>query len=242
MRLSGLWAIFAVSTVLFAAGCGGGGGGGNSGNAAVNGVWSGSSTQTRAVGSTSPVQVEFFQNGNAITGTAVATGIAGTSIGNLTGTISGSQMTASVTSGVGNTATLTGVVSGTSITGTYTTTTASGSTGGTFTLTKSAGVTTPSIAGSYSGTDNPTGGASQFLTFTFTQDHDTLTYNGSTGTTTLAVTFSGTGAIIGNKVTLITPGLNGTTYFTGTFSSGTISGTTLDSQGNTGAFTVSPPQ
>jgi len=94
MRQFGLLAIFAVCTALFAVGCGGGGG---SSNPAVNGIWTGSFTQTRAVGDSSTLQVEFFQSGSTITGTAVKTGVSGSSIGTITGTIDGSQLTASIT-------------------------------------------------------------------------------------------------------------------------------------------------
>ena len=320
MRHSGLLAICTAFTLLGAAGCGGGGGG-NSSPAVVNGVWTGASAQTRAVGNRSALQIEFFQSGTTVDGTMVATGSNGSSISILTGTINGNRLTASVkdpqaspaylfpprtdslhgfempssysttapfdltrpiivsidnrqlspaeytinsttlsgnriyilaavprtalvqiqyypfneNSGAGSTAVFSAIVSGTTMTGTYSVSNTNDTQGGTFTLTHTVGVTTPRIGGLFIGTFTPAGGAPQSLTANFTQNKDSLTFDGPSGNT-----FTGTGALVGSNVTLIVPGSASTTYFTGLYVGAVISGTTLDSLGKTGVFRLEP--
>ncbi len=94
MRFSGLLAAFAVCTTLFAAGCGGGGG---NNTRSVNGVWTGAARPTVPNGSNSALQTQFVQIGTQITGTAVTTNASGSSIGTITGTIHGDQITATIT-------------------------------------------------------------------------------------------------------------------------------------------------
>jgi len=342
MRHSGLLAIFAVLTVLFAAGCGGGGGGGSSSNPAVSGIWTGSATQTRAVGDSSTIQLEFFQSGSTITGTAVVTRGSSNSIGQITGTIHDTQITAVITgpatsvppiiTGTSGTpgrtahvkdapalrteqihgfgqaswystsapidlskplvvsidgvqvpasgyrvdtttlytnriyllaavlptsivqiqyypysantgidiAMLAGMVSGSRITGTYT---SYSSAGGNFTLTRSNGATTAnltSVSPLWGGSATPAIGVPQSVNFTFTQTADALTFTGSIGGNGTAPPspFSGIGAVIGNKVTLIADGVGATTTLTGVYNGASITGGTVDTQGATGTFQI----
>ena len=252
MRHTGLLAICAVFTGLCAAGCGGGSGG-NSSPAAVNGIWTGTFLQTRAAGDTYMLQVEFFQRGTTLNGTSVVRGVTDASVGTLTGTLNGNQMTASVADGSGNTVRLSALVSGSAITGTYTSIVRSnyppgtGGAAGTFTLTRSAGVTTPNIAAitrSWGGDYLP-GGSDQSLELQFTQNRNDLSFTGTTGSSGIGVVggshFTGYGAIIGNNVTLIAYG-PATTYFFGTYNGAIIGGSLRDTQGKTGQFQVAPPQ
>ncbi|MCW3097319.1 MAG: hypothetical protein JWL77_2937 [Chthonomonadaceae bacterium] len=98
MRHSGLWAIFAVGTVLFSVGCGGGGGGGNS-TSSVSGVWTGTLKQVITGMNTGTIHVAFFQNGTQITGTAIGTiaGAGSSPVGTITGSIDGNRIVASIT-------------------------------------------------------------------------------------------------------------------------------------------------
>lgn len=104
MRSIGLWALLAGFALLFTAGCGGGGGGTavgtgggtTSGTTRLAGIWTGSSTKTGATGTGTNLQIEFFQTGNAITGTASATGAGGSAVGTVTGTITGNTFTATI--------------------------------------------------------------------------------------------------------------------------------------------------
>ena len=322
MRHSGLWAICAVTTVLFTGGCGGGSGG-NSSPAVVNGVWTGASTQTRAVANTTTLQADFVQTGTTVSGILIASGSNGSTISAFIGTINGNRLNATLSTpdfpggntvaqrteqfhglpapsiystnspfdisrplivsvgnreldpaeyrvesatlysnriyifapvpvenlvkiqyypyipSASNTATLTGTVSGTRITGTYSVANTNSTRGGTFTLTHSTGVTTPRVAGILYGTYTPAGGAPQSIDANFTQHQDVLRFTGPNGNA-----FSGSGAIIGNNVTLIVPAATSTAYFTGVYSQsphGTIiTGSTLDSQGKTGVFSLEP--
>jgi len=331
-------AIFAVLTVLFAAGCGGGGG--TSSNPAVNGIWTGSATQTRTAGDSSTIQLEFFQSGSTLTGAVVVTKGSSSSIGKITGTIDGNRISARITGppsppiiaqsvgtggraahvkdapaprteqihgfgqaswystsmpidlskplvvsidGVpipaggytldtttlytnrifvlaavpptsivqiqyypytGNTGTdiaiLEGMVNGSRITGTYT---SYSSGGGNFTLTRSNGATTADLtSGSplWGGSATPAIGTPQSVNFTFTQTADALTFTGSIGDNGTAPPspFTGIGAVIGNKVTLIAEGVGATTTLTGVYNGASITGGTVDTQGATGTFQI----
>lgn len=252
IRQFGLLAIFAVLMVLFA-GCGGGDGGSN---AVVQGVWTGSLIQTRAVGGSSAIQLEFYQNGSNLTGTAVTTKSDGISISALTGTVHGSQIAGKITTlpdgipSVADTKTFTGTVSDAGIQGAYTTTTGSGSTGGNFTITRSNGGGAHNLTAFsplWVGTVTPSGGSQQNLSFNFSQARSALTFTGTiggNGSTGAALNLSGTGAIIGNQVTLLAVRAGTTTAYTGTYDSGAgkITGTANDFVGNIGAFSIFPAQ
>lgn len=235
MRHSGIWAIIAASAVLFTAGCGGGSG--NTSPTSINGVWSGSITETRAVGDISALQVEFIQNGNSLTGTTVSTSNTGVpTIFPFTGSLSGNQLTFSASDGGDSLVSQSSAFTSTRITGTFAGTTSGVSHGGNFTLNKAAGVTTSNINGTWNGTSTKAG-VTLALNITFTQTNNNVTFTGING-----VAVSGNGAVIGNTVTLIVTTQAGSQYGTGTVSGNTITGTTRDTAGVSGTFTVTKAQ
>jgi hypothetical protein len=239
----------ACASLVFGAGCGGGSGnsGGGGGGAGISGVWTGTSTQTRAVGDMSPVDVEFVQTGTAVTGTQrfIASGVA--NIGTFNGTLSGSHLTGTSNFGVGGVATIDGTVDGITLTSTYSLVVNGVTTqGGTSTLTKSS-VTTAAIAGTYVGTstDDGSSGSTKGLTVTITQNHNSLTVSGQGAGSSAPAT--GPGTVIGNKMSaqLTQSGKTFVVNIVGTVSGTTISGTTnqsADASNNitamTGTFTV----
>lgn len=239
MRHSSLLKFCAALMALFVAGCGGGSGT----NATVTGIWTGTATQTRAVGDKSTIQFEFVQVGGGVSGTAIINTKTISTVGSLNGTINGNQVNATINNGSGSTASVTGTVSGTAMTGTYATNDVSGSAGGTFTATQATGVTTAMLNAStftWTGTYTVTGGTAQALSLTMIQNQDALSLTGSLAGSSATATLTGSGGVIGNNVTLIVSGVDYTLYLVGVYNGTSITGTTQDSQGHSGAFTLSP--
>lgn len=253
MRHTGVLSVVAAIGIVAVAGCGTGsgiaGGAGNNGasgsgsNTPINattknvtGIWTGSATQTRGVGDVSSLQMQVAQNGAAFTGTVISTQGGVPDYETITGSVSGSQVTANVTAPSGtNSTSITASVSGSTLSGTWSSGSGSNSSGGNFSLTKSATTSTANVAGTWSGTSLDTGSTSKPLSVTFTQSGTNLTV---TGTSDGSIT--GIGAIIGNTLSLtVTSGTN-TSYVTGTVSGNTITGTAQDNSGSApSTFTVS---
>jgi hypothetical protein len=118
--------IAAIATLLlatFLAGCGGSSstGGGPAPNAQLNGSWHATLTST-AGGSPSSVDLFILQNGTVLTSNQVLVGTTCSSVGTMSGSVSGKSVNILITGNEGDTISFMGTASsGTSLSGPYTT-------------------------------------------------------------------------------------------------------------------------
>jgi hypothetical protein len=201
-----LWATFLL-------GCGGGSstGGGPTPNAQLNGSWHATLTST-ASGGSSTVDVFIVQNGATLSSGRVALGTTCSSVGTMTGSVSGDKVNVVITGNNGDTVSVTGTASGAnSLSGSYTIKTSGCGVNddmGTFSATLIPAVQSASWTGGTQSTQYPPGNTT--FTANFTEDSSgnimgVLTFTGSSGSSLSCPSLASgpvTGTQTGNQMSL----------------------------------------
>jgi len=229
--------IASATIALFASGC-------SSSSSGVSGGYSG--TVTDQSGGSGAMALTLVQKGSQVRGRWVTRTATSANAGNLTGSVGGNTITATLATDITNVCALTlnGTIAGSSIAGTYASPNCPTANSGSFSL--QAAQSPANIAGSYSGTltDSLAGGGS--LSMSLTQNGIQL--GGTYSSTYSNAAFNKIGPVYGfvsnSQVTIIgTPNPSNTCPF---FGVGTLSGTTISgtyqafqcSKSNTGTFTL----